>query len=72
MELTKDFYKFSLYSVLWFIPLALIVNGTMQKYIYFPDALNEAGTAFFALMGFILTFGIAVSEFIKSVKGSNE
>jgi len=44
----------------------------MQKYIYFPDALNEAGTAFFALMGFILTFGIAVSEFIKSVKGSNE
>lgn len=68
MVLTKDFYKFSLYTLLWFIPLTLVVNGTAQEMIHFADPLNEMGTAFMLLMGFVINAGIAISELIKSFK----
>jgi len=70
MELSKDFYKFSLYSLLWFIPLVLIINGTAHAWVNFPDPLNEMATAFMTLLGFGINFCITISEGIKAIKAS--
>ena len=67
MVLSKDFYKYTLYSVLWFIPLLLICNGTMQSYVNFAGVANEMGTALLTFFGFLLTATISVKELVKSI-----
>lgn len=66
--MTKDFYKYTLFSFI----LGLIVystgQGTLQEKIEFAGVANEIGFFVIALAMFLFTFGIAISELIKSVK----
>ena len=66
--MTKDFYKYTLYSFI----LGLIVystgQGTLQEKVEFAGTANEIGFFIMALGMFVFTTGIAISELIKSVK----
>jgi hypothetical protein len=66
--MTKDFYKYSFYALIFGLIANSIGQGTLQDNVEFAGVANEI--AVFVLVGamFVISAGIAISEFIKSVK----
>lgn len=66
--MTKDFYKYLVYSILLGLLAFSVMQGTLQENIEFAGVANEIGFLFMTLMMLSLTSIITVSELIKSVK----
>jgi hypothetical protein len=66
--MTKDFYKYSLYALILGLIANSIGQGTLQDKVEFAGVANEIGV--FVLVGamFLVYAGLAISEFIESVK----
>lgn len=62
MDLSKDFYKFSLFTLISGIITVMILNGTAAEYIEFQSWKNELGMAFFSAMIFSGYFIGMISE----------
>jgi len=66
--MTKDFYKYLVYSILLGLLAFSVMQGTLQEKVEFAGVANEIGFLFMTLMMLSLTSIITVSELIKSVK----
>jgi len=66
--MTKDFYKYTLYGLIFGLIAYSTGQGTLQEKVEFAGTANEIGFFVIALGMFVFSTGIAISELIKSVK----
>jgi hypothetical protein len=66
--MTKDFYKYTLYSLILGLVAYSTGQGTLQEKIEFAGVANEIAFFLVSTAMFLFTLGIAISELIKSVK----